>query len=1014
MRLLTFLFILIALNVSAHKDPPINDERTDAINISNTDAFCSLDRAYNNFEATSSPNGSPNNWNGTVGKDVWFKFTALKFDVAITASGKVNAASPNTLVNPLVALYTIDPITGNLGEMFSTMLSSSNVTTLNKGGLTIGQVYYIRISASNNNEGSFKLCIDNYFPPLQPGQDIGSFSVLCSMEKFTQLNVFGAGTNNTETAGTCLGIESNSAWYGWTAGKSGPLTFLITPTVTTNDIDWVLYDLGPGGNSSQITSANAIRCAAGSGVQCPIGETPYYITGLSMTETDLTEASGCGRGQNGLVKYVDMIAGHNYALLVDNFSAGNNGFSLEFGGSTEFTGPTSEIQLEKLNSCTPQQTYTFTSLATNYNTLKWTFGEGASMANATGVGPYNITYSTSGEKTVVLEAKTAGGCNVVGTKTFFVALKPALPTISTTTVKFCPGNEVTLSTPKVEFATYHWSGPNGFTSTDQNAKVNITGPENSGDYKLYIQVGDCLSDEASFKVPPIDPKPEALFDIVTNNFCQTNLSFTFKNISLNAINPVWNFGSGAIVTTAPNGDKNVIYSIAGTKDITLTVNSPSGCITSKTTPLFVEFRPAAPIITSNGTKFCPGDMLQLNTATVNLATYNWSGPNGFTSTLQNPQVNITGPENAGDYKLFVQVGSCTSDVVIFKLPVVDAKPEANFDIVINNPCLVNQSFTFVNTSINTTIAEWDFGAGVSFKTQAANGNFTVFYSTPGLKTITLIAKTPNGCPSPFSKTIDVQLKPQKPVITANQTKFCLGETLKFSIPEFEGLTYEWIGPNGFTATTSSIEIPINSFDQAGTYFVSTKIGDCKSDVVSIKIPPIAKVPVAIFYTDPKITGKYEAPLPIVFSNYSKDADSYLWDFGDGTTSTEANPTHTFIQNGIFKITLTAFAEEGCSHSLIMGDLILKDASLFVPNAFSPNGDGVNDVLNVTILNLKKYQLFIYNRFGENVFQTTDIFNNWDGKYKNKDVSIGVYYYVIMGKTVGNKDVKYTGSVTLIR
>ncbi|RZK55989.1 MAG: PKD domain-containing protein [Pedobacter sp.] len=1013
MRWLTLLLLLFALNVSAHKIPPVNDDLANAINLSNTDAFCSLDQAYNNLEATSSSNGSPINWNGTVGKDVWFKFTALKFDVAITASGKVNAASPNTLVNPLVALYTVDPTTGNFGEMFSTMLSSSNVTTINKGGLTIGQVYYIRISAANNNEGSFKLCVDNYFPPLQPGQDVGTFSVLCSMEKFTQLNVTGAGTNNRETAGTCLGTESNSAWYGWTAGKSGPLTFLITPTVTTNDIDWVLYDLGPGGTSAQVTAANAIRCASGSGVTC----TPsYYITGLSMTETDLTEQSGCppNAAQNGLVRYVDMIAGHNYALLVDNFSGGNNGFSLEFGGSTEFTGPTSEIQLEKLNSCTPQQTYTFTSLATNYNTLKWTFGEGASMTTATGVGPYNITYSTSGEKTVVLEAKTAGGCNVVGTKTFFVALKPALPTISTTTIKFCPGNEVTLNTPKVDFATYYWSGPNGFTSTDQNAKVNITGPENSGDYQLYIQVGDCLSDVATINIPSIDPKPEALFDIVTNNFCQNNLSFTFKNTSLNSINPVWDFGSGATVTTAPNGDKTVTYLTDGTKNITLTVSSPSGCVSTITKTLLVEFRPAAPIITTNGTKFCPGDVLQLNTTTVNLATYNWSGPNGFNSTLQNPQLNITGPENAGDYKLFIQVGSCSSDVVIFKLPIVDAKPEALFDILVNNPCLANQSFTFVNKSLNTTISDWDFGSGVSFKTQAANGNFTVFYTTAGLKTITLIAKTPNGCPATIIKTIDVQLKPQRPEITANQTKFCLGDMLRFSVQEFEGLTYEWVGPNGFTAATSSIEIPINSFDQAGTYFISTKIGDCKSDVVSIKIPPIAKVPVAIFYTDPKITGKYEAPLPIAFSNYSKDADNYLWDFGDGTTSTATNPTHTFTQNGVYKITLTAFAEEGCSHSLTMGDLILKDASLFVPNAFSPNGDGVNDVLKVTILNLKKYQLFIYNRFGENVFQTTDIFNNWDGKYKNKDVSVGTYYYVIMGKTVGEKDVKYTGSVTLIR
>lgn len=1014
MRWLTLLFLLITINVYAHKDPPLNDELVNAINISNTDGFCSTDQAYNNLEATSSPIGSPTNWGGSIGKDVWFKFTALKFDVAITASGRVNAASPNTLINPLVSIYTVDPISGSLGELSNNMLSSNNVTSINKGGLIIGQIYYIRVSASNNNEGTFKLCIDNYFQPLQPGQDCGTVSILCGMEKFTQLNVSGSGLSNSEASGTCLTVESNSAWYMWTAGKSGPFTFLITPTVTTNDIDWVLYDLGPGGACSQANAANAIRCAAGSGVQCPRGETPYYVTGLSMTETDLNEAPGCGAGQNGVVKYVDMIAGHNYALLVDNFSGGNNGFSIEFGGDTEFVGPTSEIKMERNDACTPQQSYTFTSLATNYATLKWSFGEGASIANATGTGPYTVNYTTTGDKTVVLEATASKGCNVISTQSFFVATKPTLPTISTTTVKFCPGNDVTLNTPKVDRATYHWSGPNGFTSNDQNPKINITGPENSGDYFLYIKLGDCESDIAKINIPSIDPKPEALFDIITNNFCQNNLSFTFKNISTNAINPVWDFGPGTSVTTAPNGDKTVIYSTAGPKNITLTVQSPSGCIATLTKLLIVEFRPAAPFITSNGTKFCPGDVLELSTSAVSMATYNWSGPNGFTSTLQNPQVNITGPENAGDYKLFIQVGSCASDIITFSVPVVDARPEALFDIVVNNPCAANQSFTFVNKSTNTATYSWSYGVGLGNTTIATNGNPTVSYTTSGLKDITLIAYTPNGCASTITKQINVQLKPLTPIITANQTKFCLGDMMKFSITEVEGVTYEWTGPNNYKASTPSIEIPVTDFNQAGTYQVFIKIGDCKSDIAKITIPTIANVPVASFGTDPQFNSKFTTPLPIYFKNNSKDADSYLWDFGDGTISNELNPKHTYIKSGKFKVKLTAYADEGCSNSIEIGDLIILDAALFVPNTFSPNGDGVNDEFVVTVLNLKKYQLLIYNRLGENIFQTYNIFENWKGTHKNQNVPIGTYYYVIFGKNIHNQDVKYTGSLTLIR
>lgn len=844
-RLIFTLLCLLALKAGASRIPPTNDEITGAINISNTDAFCSDDAKYSNIEATTSPQGTPLNWGGTIGKDVWFKFTATKFDVSITVNGKDNPSSTNTLLSPLVALYSFDPATGFISELSATMLSSSNVTSLNKGGLTPGLVYYIRVSASLNNEGTFKLCINNYFAPLKPGQDCGTVSILCKMEEFTQNNVTGAGAKNDETAGTCLGRESNSAWYMWTAGKDGTFTFTITPTVRNNDIDWVLYDLGPGGDCSKVTAANAIRCASGSGVTC----TPFYNqTGLSLTETDLREESGCVPGQNGFVKYVDMIAGHNYALIVDNFSGGNNGFHIQFDGTTEFIGPTADIKVDKLNPCTDQQSYTLTSLSSNYNTLKWSFGDGANIANATTEGPFNITYSTPGEKVVVLEAQGANGCTVFKTVKFIVANTPSPPVITPSSLKLCVGETLKLSTPELDLATYHWTGPNGFTSDQQN-----------------------------------------------------------------------------------------------------------------------------------------------------------------------PEITITGPENAGDYKLFVQVGDCVSNVTTLTIPAIYLKPEAAFDVIVNNACQPLQSFTLVNKSKNFTLVNWDLGADVGTFTTATNGDRIVTYTSLGPRTITLTIENPNGCAVTATQQIDVQLKPQTPIINANQTKFCIGDVLKLEVTEVAGLNYEWTGPNGFTANTAKLEVPLTNFNQAGIYRLVVKNASCQSDPVQFEVPPIAKVPIAIFNTEPQFNTKFSAPLPIVFTNNSKEADSYLWDFGDGTQSTQANPTHTYTQSGTFKITLTAYADEGCSNSVTKGDLvILKNAALFAPNAFSPNGDGVNDEFVVSITNLKKYHLYIYSRLGENLFQTTSIFENWNGSYQNKAVPVGVYYYVIFGRNISNQDVKYTGSITLIR
>jgi gliding motility-associated-like protein len=1007
MRWITFVLILFALNTYAQA--PVNDLIADAISITNPEAFCSADAAFSNINATVTDPPSIF-WNGSQGKDVWFKFTALKFDLSISVTGRINAASTNTMINPLVALYILNGNT--LGEIPGSSLTSNNVTSLYKGALTIGQVYYIRVSAANNNEGTFKLCVDNFFPPLAPGQDCNTFSVLCSMEKFTQIKVAGTGNSNSESAGTCLGIESNSAWYKWTAAKSGSFTFLITPTVTTNDIDWVLYDLGPGGNCSNVSAATAIRCASGSGVTC----TPsYFVTGLSMTETDLREESGCpiNVSQNGLVKYVDLIAGNNYALIVDNFSSGNNGFNIEFGGTATFSGPVSDFSMVKIDECLPQQSFEFTNLSSNYNSLKWSFGEGASIPTATGNGPYSITYSTPGDKVVVLEAMAANGCNVVKTMQFTVTLKPALPTATYITPKLCPGNTLTLQTPKVDKATYHWTGPNGYTSTEQNPEITITGPENSGDYFLYVQVNNCQSDVITLNIPLIDVRPVSTFNVVTNFPCENNVSFTFKNTS-NYVDATWDFDGG--VATGPlNGDQTVVYTTSGIKNIKLTIKSPGGCEDILIQPLTVQLKPETPVISSNTIKYCPGNDVTLSVPAVPNAIYYWSGPNGFTApSLPTAQVVITGPENSGNYRLIVEVGGCKSDAGIINIPPIDLKPIANFTTIINNACLANQSYTFINNAKNYATINLVSVPAETSRTTNANGDVTLIYTTNGEKEITQTVTSPSNCVASYNEKINVQLKPKRPYININRAAFCLGDTVKMSIEEFPGLTYTWTGPNNFNETTSTIELPITDFNQAGTYRVFTQIGNCRSDIVEITIPPIGRVPIAGFSTEPTYEGKYVAPFPINFTNNSKYADSYLWDFGDGTTSTETNPSHTFIQPGKYKIKLTAFADEGCSNTTDIGDLIIKEATLFIPNTFSPNGDGVNDDFVVTVLNLKKYKIYIYNRAGENIYQSSNIFENWKGTFKNQDVPVGVYYYIIYGTNVYNKDVKYTGSLTLIR
>ncbi len=848
--LLPVLFLCFWSSLKAQA--PVNDNCSGAIDLSNANNFCTDNAAYSNINATPSGLAKSQFW-PVDGNDVWFKYTAIAFDLNITITGNENGSG--TLNSPLIALYTTTDCS-NFSELIGSAFNGTTLTTLYKGALTIGQTYYIRVSAASYNTGTFKICVSNNNPVLKPGQDFNTASILCSKDTFTQTNVTGAGTNNRESAGTCLdnnsgngSIESNTAWYKWTAANNGTLTFTITPTVTFNDIDWVLYDLGTSGSAANVNGANAIRCAEGSGIDC----TPFYNqTGLSLTSTDLSETQGCLPSQDGYVKYIDMIQGHVYALLINNVSSGNNGFNLSFGGTGTFLGPTAALDMQTNNACTATPSFTFTNKSTDYTGLTWTFGDGASLATATGEGPYTVTYATPGTKTVVVQATSAQGCVTVAYKTFDIPVKPAAPVlISANKNSYCLGDNVVLRIPQPSIkTTYLWQGPNGFTSTDSVVTIPLTNYNQAGVYTLQI--------------------------------------------------------------------------------------------------------------TQNG---------------------------------------------------------CTSDPGSFTLPAIGKTPVLNFTVTPNNLCSPQQSFTITNNSSDYTTLNWDFGAGASIAGATTNGPFTVTYTSFGDKKIILTATGGQGCTAVLTQTLTV---PQKPVLTQlNKISgpYCIGDTIVMSTNTLANTIYTWTGPNNFTSGQPSIRIPITGTSVAGTYTLTITQGLCTSDPLSttINASDIVAVPIAAFDATPTIPLSASVPLTVSFTNLSTNADSYLWDFGDGSTSTQTNPQHTYTTKGSFTVKLTATNKGACSNTVSLGKLVLRyDVTVFIPNAFTPNNDGINDDFGVKITNLQNYRIQIFNRYGIQLYESKQIEKKWDGFFNGQPVPVGTYYYVITGITLNNDALKEAGYVTVIR
>ncbi|MBW4888859.1 gliding motility-associated C-terminal domain-containing protein [Mucilaginibacter sp. HMF5004] len=849
MKILYLFFLSLFLSCAAFAQAPVNDAPTNATLLPIVKSYCSNDGEYTSVKATPFFTNDTNN-------DVWFKFTAVAFDISIT----VTASGPTPLAFPDVTLYTYDGVS-TYSDIKGSPANGGIVTTYYKGGLTIGQTYYFRVfGAHNSSTGTFKLCVNNYNPILQVGQDYTTASILCSKESFTQTGVSGAGANNRESAGTCLdysvnggSIEANTAWYKWTAANNGTLTFTITPTVTApvaDDIDWVLYDLGPTGSAANVTAANAIRCDASRGVDCISPMPNYYKTGLRTGETQVSEPAGCNINFTGFDAPVDMIQGHVYALLINNFSNGNNGVTLDFGGTGEFVGPTSAFKVTGGIPCTSGQIFTFENKSVNYAKLQWTFGENATPATATGNGPFFVTYSTPGQKTAVLEATGAQGCIIVADTTFTVGVTPPKPVITSVKKEYCLRDTMILSTPAQLNYTYLWTGPNNFTSTASTVSIPLTAYNQAGKYVLQVTQFGCASDTASIAI--------------------------------------------------------------------------------------------------------------------------------------------------------VSIGT---------------KPVDDFTITANNLCTPQQSFTIVNNSTDYTSLQWDYGADANTPTVINANTVNVTYSTYGVKTVTLTATGSQGCITILSKTLTNPMKPATPVISKDKPLYCIGDSITLSIPaQAAGTTYAWSGPNNFTSTKVSPKI-LATTAAAGTYTLVVTLGLCSSDAATILVNSTDIIPVSVasFTANVAIPSTVYFPDGVSFTNTSTNADSYIWDFGDGTTSTDVNPVHFYTAKGDYTVTLTATNQNTCNNAVSKGKILLRyKVIIFIPNTFTPNNDGINDDFRIKMIAIKTFHMQIFNRYGVKLYDSTVLTDYWKGTYGGSPVPVGAYYYVIDLVTFNDDKLKESGSITVLR
>lgn len=155
-------------------------------------------------------------------------------------------------------------------------------------------------------------------------------------------------------------------------------------------------------------------------------------------------------------------------------------------------------------------------------------------------------------------------------------------------------------------------------------------------------------------------------------------------------------------------------------------------------------------------------------------------------------------------------------------------------------------------------------------------------------------------------------------------------------------------------------------------------------------------------------------LPITFQNLTQNGINYRWDFGDGNTSTRVHPNNTYLDTGVYIISLIAEDEKGCLDSIKKTITIEEEYYVYVPNAFTPSSGRINETFKASLVGIKTVDISIFNRWGEIVFESDDLSFSWDGRYKGAPAQPGLYTYKMTCLTNSRIPLYFTGHVAIIR
>lgn len=910
-----------------------------------------------------------------------------------TVAAYTNTTAPVPSINPtptITCTNTLVTLTGNpsSGVVYNWsgpgVVGASNQQTVSVN--QTGTYSLVVTSTANSCTASVNASVANntIAPTVTP---VTTQTITCGSPSVTLIGSANPSSCTVVwTGGVCAGANSYTA----TACAPGTYTYIATDPANGCQSAAGVATVVPNSSipSATVVNTGTITCSTTT-VQVVSTTTASPV---SMTWFGPGIVSGAG------TPTIVVNAGGTYSLVLLNTS---NSCSVMITNSV--TADNAAVTPTATSSGTITCNTTTVNLTTNAGVGSYNYNW--SGPGVVGTNTLSIATASLGGVYTVTVTNTSNGC--VGTETVLVASNTATPTgvaINPPTFTLSCATPTTVLTATANGAsTYTWIAPSGgsIISGTNSASAGISG---SGTYSVIVAGSNgCPSAAVEATVVPNTNAPT--FTLSNSSPSITCLSSNpTVSVAITSTVPIlsysWTPASGIAGST---NTSVVTFTAAGTYTGVITANN--GCISNAI--VSVSDATTAPnIVAGTGT----AQAISCINPTVIIAptytpssgltyTYSWSGP-GITG---NPNDSIVGVNQSGTYSLVVTntLTGCTSTAITIPVVGTSVPPTLN----ITSSSSVGIGCLATNTAVVLT-ANATPSTGITYNWSTSATTETISVTASGVYSV-VVTDISTSCSVAVQYTVDNSVASPTITTAANVVLPCSATTTTLnSVATPTDVAFSWTGPGIISGSNTATPV----VGQVGVYVLSVTntITGCSA---TSSVTVVSGMPTASFV--PSVTQGIN-PLAVTYTNISTGATNYSWLIDNTVYSTATDISNTFSAWGTHTVTLIAYSGS-CSDTISMIITVDEGFSIEIPNVFTPNNDGTNDVFTIKSTGVKEISLEIFNRWGQKMYEFTGAKAAWDGITGNgEEASVGTYFYFIKAKGFDDKEYEKQGAVSLFR